>query len=250
MIKEITSLNVFSGVNSPLLPRIVSVFEFKCGNDNVWEQVNADGKTVALLSSSNGDFTLILTAETDYEELFEFLKFNSFSSIVSNLSFKNFLKNTDEKVFPVFQYKLDKFNENKKLLNELGLSSRSSDYKKVYETLFSDDSSIDFESWFYDFSKKISKNRAKAVFKEFDNKVVSVALSPSVCEENVIISGVFTLEEYRKRGFSFECINALLYSLKKDDIKNVYLWCDDALSSFYEKAGFNKITEVYISNGV
>ena len=74
MIKEINSIEIVSGEFSPLLPRIFMALKYKSGRDNVWKQVDENGKTTALLSSVDNNFTLITTEKTDFEEITEEIK--------------------------------------------------------------------------------------------------------------------------------------------------------------------------------
>ena len=50
----------------------------------------------------------------------------------------------------------------------------------------------------------------------------------------------------RKQGFSRATIYKLIEELKKDNVTEVYLWCEKSLEDFYKKIGFTKIGNVYI----
>ncbi len=247
MIKEVISIDEISGVNSPLLPRVASVFYFKINQDNVWCQ-KVNGELTAVLSSTSGNFTVILNKNADFTEIEEFLKFNFCCSVVSNLPIKNISKNTKQKILPILKISIDNLQKNMTVDSTFNLSnaSFSSEYREIHSLLFAENSEC-FDNWFYDFSKKICKSKAKAVYKTVNEKIVSVAVSPSIFFDSAIISGVVTVEYYQKNGFSRECILNLLHSLKNDGVKYVYLWCENDLTVFYEKIGFKKISEVYIT---
>ena len=75
MIKEIVKFEEFNGDKTPLIPRIFVAYKYKSGSDNAWRQVDDENNTIALLSSVDGNFTLIATEQTDIEEIEEFLLF-------------------------------------------------------------------------------------------------------------------------------------------------------------------------------
>ena len=85
MIKEIVKFEEFNGDKTPLIPRIFVAYKYKSGSDNAWKQVDEDGNTTALLSSVDGNFTLIAKEQTDFYELKEFLNFFGYNSLVSNV---------------------------------------------------------------------------------------------------------------------------------------------------------------------
>ena len=85
MIKQMEKFEELNGVKSPLIPRIFSAFKYKSGSDNAWKQVDDNGKIIAYLSSVDGNFTLITTENTDYEEIKDFLGFCGCNSIVSDV---------------------------------------------------------------------------------------------------------------------------------------------------------------------
>ncbi len=240
MIKEIEKFEEFNGVNSPLIPRIFSAFKYKSGSDNAWKQVDDNGKIIAYLSSVDGNFTLITTENTDYEEIKEFLVFCGCSSVVSDVPFTSSAKS----------YALFKFvgAENSKMdfdYCSLENTSTVNQYKNFYSLIFAD-AKGDFDLWYCDFSKKIVNNDAKAICLKQGETLVSIATAPMIYKNRAIISGVYTLENYRKQGFSRATIKRLVKELNNDNITEIYLWCEKYLEEFYTESGFEKVDDVYI----
>ena len=240
MIKEINSIEIVSGEFSPLLPRIFMALKYKSGSDNVWQQVDENGKTTALLSSVDNNFTLITTEKTDFEEITEFVKFSGFNSILSDVP----LKAEQSTSFSLFKY----FGCDREISQddfvELTDKSTLNEYKEFHSLIFEGRKS-DFENWYCDFSKRIVKNDAKAVALKKE-KLISVATVPMIYKNIAVISGVFTSEKFRNKGYSQKTINALIKILKSLNVTEIFLWCEESLELFYQKIGFQKTGNVYI----
>ena len=241
MIKEIIKEVEISGENSPLLPRIFSAFKYKTGSDNAWKQENGNGDTTTLLSSVDGNFTLISTPETDFEEIKEFVRFMGCNSIVSNVKLKENATHT---------YSLFKFvgEENEKTAERFlvfNSASSISAYRDLHTMLFYGQNN-DFDNWYCDFSKKIVNGDAKSVVLTNGQNFLSVATAPMIFKNIAIVSGVFTLNSFRNRGYSKASIYKLIEELKKDDVTEIYLWCEKTLEEFYTKLGFVKTGDIYL----
>lgn len=239
MIKEIKTIEEFSGVSSPLIPRIFSAFKYKTGSDNAWRQVDDENNTIALVSSVDGNFTLIASEQTYIEEIEEFLQFFGCKSLTSNVKLTSSAKS----------YSLMKFvgNENEKCderFTILNVASTVSAYRGYHAALFMD-MDDDFDNWYCDFSRKIINNDAKAVALNQFEIYLSIATAPMIFENTAIISGVYTLRGFRNRGYSKVTIYKLIEELKKDNVTEIYLWCEKELEEFYKKLGFEKTGYIY-----
>ena len=240
MIKEIETFEEISGEISPLFPRIFSAFKYKSGGDNAWRQVDDEGNTIALLSSVDGNFTLIATELTDLEEVGEFLKFFGCSSLISNIP----LSSSSES-YSLFKFTGDENEKCNERFTVVNIESSISVYRGYHSVLFMD-MDHDFDSWYCDFSKKIINGDAKAVALNQFQIYLSIATAPLIFENIAIISGVFTLNGFRNRGYSKATIYKLIEELKKDKVNEIYLWCEKSLEDFYRKLGFTKTGNVYI----
>ncbi len=240
MIKEIEKIEEINGVNSPLIPRIFSAFKYKSGSDNAWQQVDENGNMIALLSAVDNNFTLVATENTDFCEIKEFVSFMGCNSIVSKVQLS-----LSAKSYALFKFCGNEEMENTQKFISLGKDSTMNEYKKFYSLLFVD-SVNDFDYWYCDFSKKIVNNDAKAICLKQAEVLVSIATAPSIYNNTAIISGVFTLGDFRNKGYSKSTILKLISELKKDNVTEIYLWCEKSLEDFYKKLGFAKIGNVYI----
>jgi GNAT superfamily N-acetyltransferase len=240
MIKELDTFEEISGAFAPLIPRIFSAYKYKSGSDNAWKQVDEDGNTTALLSSVDGNFTLIAKEQTDFYELKEFLNFFGYNSLVSNVPLSESAKS-----YSLFKYCGNEVSDS--CFDFLVLDSRStvSQYKKLHSLLFSD-SQVDFDNWYCDFSKKIVNSDAIAVALTKGENLLSVATAPMIYKKIAIISGVFTSGEFRSKGFSKATIYKLIKELKKCNVTEIYLWCEESLEEFYIKLGFQKVGCTYL----
>lgn len=240
MIKEIKTETEISGEFSPLLPRIFSAFKYKTGSDNAWRQVDDENNTIALVSSVDGNFTLIASEQTNIEEIEEFLQFFGCKSLISNVKLTSSAKS----------YSLMKFvgDENEKCderFTILNVASTVSAYRGYHAALFMD-MDDDFDNWYCDFSRKIINNDAKAVALNQFEIYLSIATAPMIFENTAIISGVYTLRGFRNRGYSKATVYKLIEELKKDNVTEIYLWCEKELEEFYNKLGFTKTGNVYM----
>ena len=57
---------------------------------------------------------------------------------------------------------------------------------------------------------------------------------------------VETVSKLRNKGYSKATIYKLISELKKENITEIYLWCESSLEEFYIKTGFHKVGNVYI----
>ena len=126
----------------------------------------------------------------------------------------------------------------------LNVGSTVSAYRGYHAVLFMD-MGDDFDNWYCDFSRKIINNDAKAVALNQFEIYLSIATAPMIFENTAIISGVYTLKRFRNRGYSKATIYKLIEELKKDNVTEIYLWCEKELEEFYKKLGFEKTGYIY-----
>jgi len=240
MIKEIETFEEICGEASPLFPRIFSAFKYKSGSDNAWVQFDENEEKVSLLSSVDGNFTLITTGKTDFEEIKEFMNFFGCNSIISDTPLTS-----SAKACTLFKFIGNKCEKIEQSFINLNKASSVNDYKNFHSLLFFD-SENDFDLWYCDFSKKIVNGDSKAVALKQDENLVSIATAPMIYKNTAIISGVYTLKEHRNNGYSRATIYKLVDELKKDGITDIYLWCEKDVEEFYEKIGFETAGNVYL----
>lgn len=237
MIKKVIRSDVLSGVSSPLLPLIYADFEFNNGgNDGVYLQTDDDNELATVFSLRNGCATLVhLNGNVDSEELSEFF---SFLSVKDCLSDEGVFKTGETLSLLKYQIK-----ENTKADTvKLDKFSRLEDYKAVYDLL--SENGNNFPEWFAVTSKKINNEKAVAVYICENSVFISVAIAAAIYNGDAIISGVFTRENHRKKGYASKCVSALLDELSHMGINSVYLWCEENNLQLYETIGFVKIGNV------
>ena len=240
MIKQMEKFEELNGVKSPLIPRIFSAFKYKSGSDNAWKQVDDNGKIIAYLSSVDGNFTLITTENTDYEEIKDFLGFCGCNSIVSDVPITSSTKS-----YALFKFLGNEDTEITQAFIGLSKDSTMNEYKNFYSLIFADAKGA-FDLWYCDFSKKIVNNDAKAICLKQGGNLVSIATVPMIYKNTAIISGVYTLKDFRNKGYSRLTIYKLIEELKKENITETYLWCEKHLEEFYNKLGFEKVGNIYM----
>lgn len=239
MIKQIEKIEEISGVNSPLIPRIFVAYKYKSGSDNAWRQVDDENNTIALISSVDGNFTLIATEQTNIEEIEEFLQFSGCNSLISNVKLTSTAKS-----YSLFKFSGDENIKCSERFTVLNIESTINAYRG-YHAVFFMDTDTDFDLWYCDFSKKIVNGDAKAVALNKLEIFLSIATAPMIFENKAIISGVYTLKRFRNKGYSKATVYKLIGELKKDEVSDIYLWCEKDVEEFYKKTGFTKVGNVY-----
>ncbi len=233
-----------SGVDSPLYARIYTEFYNNKSEFNaVYVQRSYTGNITALISCKDKRGALITLGNHDLDEIKCFCELNGIISVIS----------FDE---AAVRYLFD----NIRVYNALKLSFLNLDecnskhitagasvdfYRSLYECV-SPGTSLDFESFYCDFSPKLLKNQSDGFYIDVDGIVASCALTPYISKTASIISGVSTLEKYRRLGFGGDCVKNLCSYLYKHEVENIYLWCEDSRLAFYKGLGFEKFSNIYI----
>ena len=240
MIKKVKDSDELSGVLSPLLPLIYADFEFNnTETDGVYIQIDDKNEIASVFSLKNGCVTLIKSAGfADYEELNEFFSFLSVGSCLSDAR----IFSNSEKVLPLLKCVIKQQKEDD--IRQLDKYSRISEYQSVYDLL--SENGGNFAEWFAVTSKKINNKKSVAVYECENNIPVSVAIATAIYNKTAIVSGVFTLENCRKKGYASKCVSALLGELNNMGIDSIYLWCEEHNLPFYEKLGFEEYGSVFI----
>ena len=240
MIKRITDINSTGGVSSPLLPLIYADLKFSCNDsDGAFVQIDEKNEVTAVFSSKNGSSVLVgISSLVDSEEIQSFFGLSGVTSVVSDFS----LDNLKEKSYPLLN-RATGINETGELYY-ITEKSGLCEYKSVYNLLCNNKEN--FENWFPAFSRKINNGMAVAVYKQVAGSVISTAVCTAIHKETAIISGVYTSESFRNKGYASECVIGLLSFLNKIGVKKAYLWCENKNISFYNKLGFTVCGQVYV----
>lgn len=184
-----------------------------------------DGKTTAVLSKLDNDFTMSVDRGFDNEELVHFFCISGYNSILSSSDFL---------ISP-------RYDEGSVMLSSakrepvLG-NAVVDEYPKLMDLFnFVDYDERDFKAWYVDISHRVRHSTAKAYTLNVDGEIVSSGILSAIIEDFSILSAVRTDDVHRNKGYA-----SVLVSYICCDVKGiVYLMCDNEKNEqFYEKLGF------------
>lgn len=232
------------GVNSPLYARIYTEFYNNKNDFNaVYVQRSVREEITAILSCKDGRCALVTLDSPNLEELKSFFELNGIISVITlDVAAARYLFK-DIRVYNALKLSFAPLGECKssRITSELPESF----HRSLYSCL-SLSGSVSFESFYCDFSPKLFKNLSDGCYIDVDGIVASCALTPYISKTASIISGVSTLERYRRRGFAGDCVKNLCRCLTSRGITDIYLWCEDSRLSFYKSLGFEEFSKIYI----
>lgn len=238
MIKKMYQYTDINGGFPPFLSVINTDFRFaREASDGVYFQ-EINGERTLLFSFRGATATICrLSENADTPELSSFLKFQGIKNVLSDFFFEEICleERAVLKATPGFEELYD--------ATVITPSSSLSNYKNVFNLLSRNGS---FEMWYPLFSAKINKFFSYGVYMMEDAVSVSCAVAPFVFGNSAVVAGVFTSENYRNKGYATRCVKALLSVLHKNNVENVYLWCEDKNIKLYENIGFSIYGKIYI----
>lgn len=240
MIEKITDFRSLSGVFSPLLPLVYADGSFSQNDlDGAFLQKSESDEIQAVFSLKNTCVTLLAIDNNATEEFEKFFSFCGVTEILSDKPLTHFCHT--QKELNLFEYHGNFEEQN----NCIALTSESTikEYQDIYNIVFEE--GCNFDNWYPEFSKKINSFNAFGAYLKVNGNVISVAISPAIYKDASVIAGVCTLKEYRNKGYASACVKALLNELNKNNISEIYLWCEDNNIDFYNKLDFKNIGKIY-----
>ena len=238
MIKKLCDFTDINGGFPPFMSVINTDFLFpgNASDGAYFQEINGE-KT--LLFSVRGVTATIcrLSENADAEELSSFLDFQGIRNVLSDFFFEEI--SLEERAVLKAKPEYEAFDG----VAVITPSSRLNDYGNIFNLLSGNGS---FEGWYSLFSAKVNKLCACGVYMMKDDAPVSCAVSPFIFENSAVVAGVFTDENYRKKGYATICVKALLNEMKKNCIEDVYLWCEDKNIKLYENIGFSLCGKIYV----
>lgn len=238
MIKKIYQFTDINGGFPPFMSVINTDFHFpRWASDGVYFQ-EINGEKTLLFSFRGVTATICrLSEKADTGELSSFLEFQGIKNVLSDFFFEEICleERAVLKVKPEYDGLCD--------TTAITPSSRLNDYENVFNLLSGKGS---FENWYSLFSAKINKLFSYGVYMMEYDVPVSCAVAPFVSGNTAVVAGVFTSENHRSKGYATRCVKALLSELKKKNIDEVYLWCEDKNIKLYENIGFSLYGKIYI----
>lgn len=203
-----------------------------------WFQ-ESDGIIATVVSKVDGNMTVCSTADSDFDEIKEFVRIIGFSSLF--MHFSDFRKIGIE---PDNEGAILEYCGNTEVSDTVEISSET-DMKDAYELLKrcqSESISVpDYLPWLSDFTYKRNRNSARAKSVTRNSLQVCFAMTSAETEKSALISGVVTDSNYRKQGLASRLVTALSDELRNEN-KAVYIMtANENNRKFYEKNGFVQI---------
>ena len=238
MIEKMYQFTDINGGFPPFLSVINTDFRFARGaSDGVYFQ-EINGEKTLLFSIRGVTATICrLSENADTQELSAFFEFQGIKNVLSDFYFEEISleERAVLKATPDYETLSDAI--------VITPASRLNDYENVFNLLSRNGS---FEAWYPLFSSKINEFFSCGVYMMEEDAPVSCAVAPFVFGNLGVIAGVFTSESYRNKGYATRCVKALLSELKKNNVEEVYLWCEDKNIKLYENIGFSKYGRIYV----
>ena len=186
-----------------------------------------DGKTTAILSKLDNDFTLSVTDGFDNEELVRFFCVTGYNSILSSSAFilsprydeGEIMESIVKREPAVGKYEIDEYPKLMDLFN------------------FVDYDEQDFKAWYVDISHRVRHKTAKAYTLNVDGTTISSGILSSIIDGYSILTAVRTEDAFRKMGYGSALVSYICCDVKGA----VYIMCDSEKNErFYSKLGFTK----------
>jgi len=196
-----------------------------------------------LLARLEGSFFLCNSADTDYDEIAFFLRFNPyFQRLFGTAEAVAAVEACLESGGKLKKYDFLEFEAADAVMPEREVICNPN-LNDVYEVMCKVGFQIgDFMPWYADVSHRIRHGCARAFLIKVGDKPVSSCLVSAESDTAGLLSGIGTVEDYRSRGFASDITR---FACKKltDDKKCPVLECCPAITAFYARLGFRKTAE-------
>ena len=238
MIKKIQQHTDIDGGFPPFLSVINTDFLFALGHSDGAYFQEIDGVKTLLFSLRGITATICkINENVDIHELLSFFQLQGIQNVLSDFFFEGICLE-ERRVLKI----VSKCEATGDCVTISPLSTLS-DYERVFNLLSHNGS---FEAWYPLFSAKINKGSAYGIYMMNESMPISCAVAPFVYGNSGVVAGVYTSEAHRKKGYATRCVKSLLSELQKNNIKDVYLWCEDKNIKFYENIGFSICGKIYV----
>ena len=235
-IKEVQAISA----DDPFACRIISL----CRSYNpdlvfvdYWLVQDENGKNTGAIARNGSNFILLLTDDSDIEEVSSFMRVAGASAVICD-----------------GRYELDftggKTLEGKVLVrntafeDEEELSFIEPDIKSAYELIqkSADENFVppNFEDFYVDVNHKLRHNTSRLIGIEEDGSPAAVAMTIAESDHAAVLGAVSCDPEYRRRGFGSSLIKHITNILVSEN-KAVYLHrAENANAEFYKNLGFTE----------
>ena len=201
-----------------------------------WVQYEND-MPVTAVSKFYGDMTVYTTAQTDFDELKEFLVITGFTSVLC-----------EKEIFPdsYSGIVMEKVSEN--LEEKAEVNPNLNEVYRLLESCKSNTFEVpEYEDFILDMSHKIRHETALCVGIREGEKLVATAMTVAQSKACAVIGAVATDTNYRHSGYGSQCVNALCSLLNG---RKIFIMRDESENeSFYKSMGFENKGKFYIKRG-
>lgn len=197
-----------------------------------WVQ-NIDSVPTAAVSRIDGNMTVCVCQNADYEELLHFINAVGFQSLTC--SYEDMQKLGFEPSDTSFTVKFSG-ETNKKEINAV----RDYDKRKIYDLLCNCGFELgDYGAFLSDVCSRLNKGTASMIAAEENGSLRACAFALFEGEKSVLLGAVATAPEARGRGYASAIVSGIA---KEKSDKEVFLFCrNDSLADFYGKIGFEVV---------
>ena len=232
LLKLVCAENIYACKIACLLESYGLKYDFA----EFWVQYEND-MPVTAVSRFYGDMTVYATAQTDFDELKEFLEMTGFTSVLCE---KEIFKDSYSGII------MEKISANTDVTAEI-----NPDLNEVYrllESCKSDKFEVPgCEDFILDMSHKIRHNTALCVGIREGEKLIATAMTVAQSKTCAIIGAVATDKNYRHSGYGSQCVNALCHLLNG---RKIFIMRDESENEdFYKSMGFENKGKFYIKRG-
>ncbi|MBQ0097439.1 MAG: GNAT family N-acetyltransferase [Oscillospiraceae bacterium] len=224
--------------NSPFGCKVLSVYlcyDTALDFVDIWYQTDENNRIIGAISSFENNFTLMLSDNSNLEEIRSFLVFKNPRFILAES--KYYISDIEKsRVGDVMKYHGEICFDDKVIIPEVD---------KAY-SLMKDNESDDFPVPEYNYFLSDVMHRKNldkfSIFGIFDRELLSVAMTVAECEKSVVIGGVATDKNIRNKGLGKRTVTHISSKFLQEK-KSVFVYCAKKNTKFYEKCGFSKIFE-------
>lgn len=202
-----------------------------------------EGKLTAAVSKIDCDVAVTVTPAADRAELYAFLNAIGFSSLFCEEGFEKGLR-VDAAQYGWVMEQVGALPQQRQTTGRLEDSPHLKEVYSVLNGAQSDWVAVkNFEGWYADVSHRIRHKTAQAcLLRAEDGAPAAVVMLLSVTEHAVIMGGVATLPQYRRRGYGSILIRHFAERLKAEK-KQIFLLREDGKNEeFYHALGFTERT--------
>lgn len=200
-----------------------------------WAQYNEENEITAVLSKINGACTLTFSDNADTEELISLIHFIGCSSLFleSEKADALSLSGRSGDILVYCENKTDAYE-----------AENFCDMKEAFKLISENESEsiakLDYLEWLSDFTFKSNRSAARLKAITRNGELVSLALTSAETKDSALISGVFTREDKRKKGFGEKVLLSLVHTLENENKKIYIMTAEERMTRYYEKRGFKK----------